>query len=283
YMKLKKNVVKLKKIISLLRSPNGCPWDRSMSLKSLCEFILEEVYEVCEACENENPQHIKEELGDILSQIFMISQIAEEKSYFSINDVFQQIIDKLIKRHPHVFKDVKVENAFQALEVWNAEKQKEKQERKSRLDGLPARLPSLLFALKIQRKAASYGIDNENNKNKINQLIQKTKEKFDEFVKKINFEENKNKKNLNTEKNLSSEKFEKVYDNQNNITNIEKIEEEFGDILFLFVNISRKIGINPDSCLRKSINKFVKKFQFVEAQINKIGKDFTPPHLLTLS
>jgi len=147
---------KLESIISTLRSENGCPWDKQQKIENCAEYILEETCEAIEAIEKKDINGLCEELGDILSQVFMISQIAKENSLFDISDVFDGIIQKLIFRHPHVFGEEKASNSEQVLKIWNRQKLIEKKDRKNYIDGIPKTLPADLYLLKMFRKLLNY-------------------------------------------------------------------------------------------------------------------------------
>lgn len=261
-------VLKLKSIIKILRGPDGCPWDKAQTINSLAEFIVEEVHEAYEAILNGYFDHIKEELGDILSQIFMISQIAEEQSRFTLNDVLKDIIEKLIRRHPHVFKDQNAKNEEEALKYWNNEKQKEKKGRKSKFDGIPSSLPSLLYALKIQRKAAIYGFDWKDNnfEYQLKNIMQKIYEEIEEVQNELD------KINLN-DINKVGENLNDLSNNKTKIKQYENLENEIGDLLFSVINLSRKLKINPDYALRRSIKKFIKRFNYIENVIKSKNID----------
>jgi len=217
---------KLSEIVRKLRSPDGCDWDRQQTHESLTPYLLEEVYEVIEAIEKKDYDLLKEELGDLLLHVVFQAELAQNK--FSIEDSLDFVNQKLIDRHPHVFKNKNNKSWVEGN--WEKEKQKEKK-RDSILDGVPIALPSILKARRIQEKASSVGFDWDN----INRVIEKVDEEINELKEAI----------------------------ANNIG----IEEELGDVLFTVVNLSRHLEINPDKSLRSSINKFINRFKVLEKDL----------------
>ncbi|MCX8058329.1 MAG: MazG family protein [Spirochaetes bacterium] len=217
---------KLKEIVDVLRSENGCPWDKSQTIKSLSQYILEEVYEVYDAMENKDIENLKEELGDILSQVYMISRIAEEEGLFCLEDVYTGIIEKLFRRHPHVFGDKKAYSSSEALKYWNEKKNEEKKNNKIRA------LPTLIYAMKIiNKKGLIY------NKN-ILKLIDDFKKLSNKFEIYLNKTIENNKRN-NDKVNLFNEEFEMV----------------IAEFLFKIILIALLIGFNPDFALRKYLEE----------------------------
>jgi MazG family protein len=214
----------------------NCPWDKRQTHKTLMQYLIEETYEVVESIEQNEDDNLKEELGDLLIQIIFHCLIAEEREKFNINDVITTISEKLIRRHPHVFDNLSVSGEEEVLHNW--EKIKLNEGKTSVLQGVPKSLPALLKATRIQTKASRVGFDWDNYK---------------DVLKKVN-EELKELKEA-TESN-----------------NKDKIEEEIGDLLFSIVNISRFLHVNPEDALRKTINKFIKRFTIIEQEINKQGK-----------
>ena len=214
----------------------NCPWDKKQDHNSLMQYLIEETYEVVEAIEQKDDENLKEELGDLLIQIIFHSLLAQEKSKFSMEDVMNSISEKLIRRHPHVFSDKVVSGEEEVLHNW--EKIKISEGKKSVLQGVPKSLPALLKALRIQTKASRVGFDWEIYED----VMEKVEEEFEELK-----EASKSKDN-------------------------DKIEEELGDLLFSIVNISRFLKINPEDALRRTINKFIKRFTLIEQEITKQGK-----------
>ena len=242
---MKNNLEDLIQTLKILRAPGGCDWDRQQDHESLIPYLLEEVYEVIEAIETKDESLLKEELGDLLLHIVFQAELASEQNKFNIYDSINNINDKLINRHPHIFSDKK--NIKWKEGNWEIQKQKEKK-RKSILDGVPKSLPSLTKAKRIQEKAAGVGFDWDT----INQVYNKFYEEIDELNEAI-----------------------KENDQEN-------IEEELGDVLFSIVNLSRHININPEVALDKSIIKFIKRFQNLEAYMKKEKIDFKKQSLSNL-
>ena len=224
-------------IVSRLRAPDGCPWDREQTNHTLLPYFVEEVYEAIESIDDRDWDLVKEELGDILLHIVFQASIAEDEKNFQIIDSLDNINKKLINRHPHVFGDAKAEAAFHAKQNWEAEKHKEKG-RESRLDGVPNSLPSLIRAQRLQQKASYAGFDWE----KIEQVWGKVNEEIIELK----------------EAEISG--------------NNQHIEEEMGDLLFAIVNLSRHLNISSEDALRKTNQKFIRRFKKVEEGIKAKGK-----------
>lgn len=212
-----------------------CPWDKKQTNESLRPNTIEEVYELCDALSKNDVQNICKELGDVLLHIVFYAKIASEKQQFDIADVCNQLCDKLIFRHPHVFGNVEADSSEQVSENWEKIKQKEKGGNKTVLSGVPQALPSLIKAFRIQEKAHNVGFDWD----EASDSWQKVKEEILEFETEI---EHMNK---------------------------EHAENELGDILFSLVNMARLYKINPDNALEKSNQKFIKRFNYIEAVANK--------------
>jgi tetrapyrrole methylase family protein/MazG family protein len=225
-------------IMSALRGERGCPWDKEQTRESLKPFIVEEAYEVLEAIDENHPEAIKEELGDLLFQIVFQSQIAREKGEFDMAGVIDKIGMKMIARHPHVFGDADYKTPEEVLVHWEAQKKKEGKQRESILDGVPKTLPSLLRAHRVQDRASRVGFDWE----KVEDVLLKLDEEMGEFREAL-----KRKKQ-------------------------DEIEDELGDIFFVLVNISRFVGINPEDALRKTISKFISRFRHIEMSAADAGK-----------
>ncbi len=224
------NLKRLIDIVAKLRSPNGCPWDREQTHQSLRQNLIEETYEAVDAIESNRTEHIKEELGDVLLQVVLHSQIAGENNEFTLDDVAKEIADKLIRRHPHVFSDTKVKNSAEVISNWEAIKKKEKPERVSALAGVSNSQPGLMYALDLSKKAVKVGFEWP-NEDSLWECFHSEIEEFKESVKKHNMDE---------------------------------MEEELGDILFALVNAARWHKINPELALRKASNKFKNRFQLME-------------------
>ncbi len=221
------NLEALIKTIETLRSENGCAWDREQSHKSLRHNVIEEAYETVDAINTGDMNHLKEELGDVLLQVLLHSQIASEEGVFNIDDVAQRLNEKLIHRHPHVFGNIKTDDTNLILENWDKLKAEEKPHRKSVMDGVSKAQSALMSAQKISCKAVKVGFEWEND----NQLRKCILSEFKEFRK------------------------AKTYDNK---------EEEFGDILFALVNLARRNQIDAEQALIRSNTKFMKRFRKME-------------------
>ena len=225
-------------IMEKLRGDGGCPWDKEQTRESLKPFILEEAYELIEAIESGDPEKMKEELGDLLFQIVFQCQVAKERKEFEISDVIEKITKKMITRHPHVFGEAEYRTSAEVIVQWEEQKKLEGKRRESILEGVPEALPSLLRAHRLQNRAASVGFDWD----KVGDALKKLDEELKEF-----------KKALETkEKN--------------------EIGEELGDILFMLVNVSRFIGVNPEDALRKTIAKFISRFRYIEMKAADNGR-----------
>ncbi len=214
-----------------------CPWDSEQTHSSIRQYLLEESYEVLDALDRENYQDMREELGDLLIQVLFHSEMASEKQKFDIKDVINAISEKLIRRHPHIFGNTKVESTCEVLQNWEQIKLSEK--KKSVLEGVPPELPGLLRATRLQEKASRVGFDWETP----NEIFPKIQEELEEFRKAVNS------------------------------NNPEEIEDELGDFLFSVVNYVRVLKINPEDALRGTINKFIKRFNFIEDTLKSEGKD----------
>ena len=248
---IEKHFRSLVEVIKKLRGPEGCPWDREQNLYSLKANIIEEVYELVDALDTKDMDNIKEELGDLLLHIIFHSIVAEEDGLFTLQNVIENIKEKLINRHPHVFGDVKVKNSAEVLKNWEKIKKTEKNNRNSIFDSVPESLPSIEKALKLQKKAKTYGFDFEN----LSDAIKKVEEELEELKDTIREE----RENL--------------------------IREELGDLLFSVINVGRLLNINPDESLRGANQKFIKRIKFIEsnlALLNKSMEDVPLDELNTL-
>lgn len=229
---------KLIDIIKKLRAPGGCDWDRKQTSNSLIPYLTEETYEVIDAIEQSDTSALKEELGDLLLHVLFQAEICSEKNDFDIFDSIDSVCKKLIIRHPEVFND-SLENTVVEKGSWEKRKKIEKN-RKSILEGVPNSLPGLLRARRIQEKASSVGFDWKNHK----PMIEKIEEELDEVVDAI--------------KNHGQQ----------------EIIMEIGDLLFAAVNLSRFFDIDPEMALKKSTNKFIKRFELMEQKIKFDGLEF---------
>lgn len=219
-------------ITHLLRSPGGCPWDREQTHESIRRDFIEETYEVIEAINKQNPEMLCEELGDVLLQVTLHSEMETEKGVFGIDDVCDGICKKLIERHPHVFGDVTVSSTGEVLTNWDAIKKNSKHQ-KTQTDSMlavPREFPALMRADKVQKKARKVGFDWDSADGAYDKVLEELNEVKDAV--------NKGEQS--------------------------KIEEEFGDLLFSVVNVSRFIGCDSEECLTKATDKFIKRFSVVE-------------------
>ena len=242
--KTEKSFTKLLNIVSQLRGPDGCPWDKEQTHKSLLPYFLEEAYEVIEGVEAGDMNSLKEELGDVLLHVVFQADIAQKNSEFTIEDSLNHVNEKLVRRHPHVFGDKKADAAFHAKQNWESAKHKEKK-RKSRLDGVPETLPALTRAQRLQEKASYTGFDWEN----IGQVWDKIHEEIQEL--------------------------KEAHSNGNK----SHIEEEIGDVIFSIVNLARFLNISAESALRKTNRKFVTRFKDVETELKNRGKEVEDSNL----
>ena len=216
-----------------------CPWDKKQTFESLRANTIEETYELCDAILKNDANEIKKELGDVLLHIVFYAKIASETNWFDIADVCNALCDKLIFRHPHVFGEANAENASQVEQSWEQIKQKEKDGNKRVLSGVPDALPALIKAYRIQDKARNVGFDWDEKE----QVWDKVQEEYNELKAEI--------------KNMDSE----------------KMEEEFGDLLFSMINAARLYKINPENALERTNRKFIRRFNYLEEQTLKQGKN----------
>jgi XTP/dITP diphosphohydrolase len=214
-----------------------CPWDKKQTIESLRYLTIEETYELSDAIIDNDLDEVKKELGDLLMHVVFYAQIGHEKNAFDISDVLTSVCDKLVRRHPHIYGDVKVDNEEDVKRNW--EQIKLAEGNKSVLGGVPKSLPAMVKANRIQEKARGIGFDWDEQA----QVWDKVKEELAE---------------------LQAEVEQKAP--------IEKIEEEFGDVLFSMINYARFIDVNPEDALERTNKKFIKRFQFLEEEAAKIGK-----------
>jgi MazG family protein len=242
---------KLVEIMRVLREPGGCPWDQEQTHRTLRPFVLEETYEVLEAIDHGSPDDLREELGDFLFEAVFLARLSEEAGEFTIGDAIDGICDKLVRRHPHVFArsgDEERMSSKQVLEKWETLKAKERaadgkpaRKPKTTLSGVPKTLPALLRAYEISARAAAVGFDWAG----AGDVLAKIEEEVAEVRREV-------------ESGLA--------------TNAERAEEELGDLLFAMANLSRKLGIEPESALRKATEKFTGRFDRLEASFAAQGK-----------
>lgn len=240
---MSKNFDEIVRIMARLRGPEGCPWDKEQTRESLKPFLVEETYEVLEAIDEVSPPKIKEELGDLLFQIVFHSRIAEERGEFNIEEVLENISSKMIRRHPHVFGEKSLKTSDEVLADWELIKKKEKGNagRKSILEGVPKELPALIRAHRLQERAARVGFDWRKAEDVVGKLDEEMRE------------------------------FKETLEGRDPA----RMEDELGDIFFVLVNISRFIGVNPENALRKTISKFISRFQFIEEAAKNMGRELS--------
>lgn len=245
-MKSKDSIQKLIEIMEVLRSERGCPWDREQTHESIAQNLLEEAYEVYEAIVKKSDEHLKEELGDLLLQVVFHSQIASERKAFDIYDVAEAIVEKLIRRHPHVFGSEKVDTSQEVLYKWEELKKKEKNyaEEMHTLDSVPKSMPGILYAYSVQKKASRLGFDWEHASHVLAKLEEELQELKESYEKHLKGEASK-----------------------------EEVEEELGDVLFAAINFSRLAKLDPEASLRKVTEKFVDRVKYVEMLAQKEGLD----------
>ncbi|MBI2877367.1 MAG: nucleoside triphosphate pyrophosphohydrolase [Candidatus Tectomicrobia bacterium] len=227
-------------IMATLRSEGGCPWDREQTRQSLKPYLIEEAYEAVEALDQGDPEKIKEELGDVLLQVVFHARISQELEEFDIEDILQALVQKMIRRHAHVFGPQKAANSQEALTRWEAIKRGEKRHlpRHSALDGVPLHLPALLQAQRLQEKASRVGFD----WTEVSPVLEKVEEEWREF---------------------------RQADAQGDRSEMEK---ELGDLLFSLVNLARFLELNAEESLRKASQRFTQRFHYLEQRLKEAGK-----------
>jgi XTP/dITP diphosphohydrolase len=213
-----------------------CPWDNKQTFESLRHLTIEETYELGDAILDNDLQEIKKELGDLLLHIVFYAKIGSEQNTFDIGDVANEICEKLINRHPHIYGNTKVDGADQVIKNWESIKLKEG--KNSVLEGVPKSLPALVKAFRIQEKAAGVGFEWDNAKD----VLDKVKEEITEFNQEV--------------------------EDQNH----DKMEDEFGDVIFSLINYARYLKINPESALERTNKKFIKRFKYIEESAKNEGK-----------
>ena len=244
-------------VVAKLRSPDGCPWDRKQTLASIKPYTLEETYELLEAIDSDDNSAIQEELGDVLLQVILDSQIAADESRFTLLDVVQQISDKMVRRHPHVFGDQHAKSVNDVKQHWNAAKDAEKPQRESKLDGIPAALPQLARAARIASRAARVGYDFPDRRMLFDKLNEELTELSEELCDAAEFPA--------VPAGIDGPF---VPDEHIECANQkERVENELGDVLFVLANIARRWGVNPEEALRKSNAKFARRFKAIETAI----------------
>ena len=230
-------LIRLLQVVDTLRSPGGCPWDAKQTVETLAPHLVEECHEMADAVARHDDDGIREELGDLLMGIFMVARVASEERGFDTADVARGITEKLIRRHPHVYGEVEVREAKQALRNWERIKKEEKRERgaedTSALSGVPRSLPALLRAYRVGEKAANCGFDWPDSAGP----MAKVEEEWQEFREAVDGGDE------------------------------ERVAEELGDLLFAVVNVARKLGVEPELALRGTVERFSRRFRHMEERL----------------
>lgn len=228
-------------IMTRLRAPDGCPWDREQDHKSLKRYLIEESYEVLEAIDEENPDKLKDELGDLLLQVVFHAQIAKEAGTFDMDDVIDGVCKKMISRHRHVFGDEEAQNSDDVMKIWEEVKKSEKgyKTQTQVLKDVPSNLPALMRSFKVQQKAAQVGFDWDNTEDAFKKILEETNELSQAY-----------------------KQGDPAY-----------IEEEIGDLLFAVVNVARFLKVQPELALTATVNKFIRRFEYVETKAREQGKN----------
>ncbi len=264
--------VRLCETIATLRSPKGCPWDREQTLATIKPYTLEETYELLEAIDSNDNAAIAEELGDVLLQVVLDSQIAKDERRFDIVQVIEGITHKMVSRHPHVFGDVSASSVEEVSQHWDKAKRQEKQDRQSVLDGMPVDLPGLARAARIQKKAARVGYDFPHRA----MLFDKLNEEVGELAAELF---------PNGEVPHMPASVDLPHTPDEHITDPEllgRVEGEIGDVLFVIANIARRWGVNPEEALRRSNAKFERRFRYIEDRLREQGRDIRHATLLEM-
>ena len=243
----KTDIQKLVDLVDRLRGDNGCPWDKEQTRETLKPMLIEEAYEVLDALDGTDPNVLKEELGDLLFQVVFHAQIASERGEFALSDVIDRLHEKMVRRHPHVFGTADLKTAEDVLRNWEDIKAAERgttsssdpASEKSILDGIPSRLPALHEAYQITAKASRVGFD----WNRLEDILAKLKEEAGELL-------------------AARDRSDPAL-----------VAGEVGDLLFVVVNVARFLGIDPETALRRSNRKFIRRFRHVEARIKEQGRE----------
>jgi len=246
-MKKRADIGKVVELVERLRGENGCPWDRQQTRETLKPMLIEEAYEVLDALDGANPSDLKEELGDLLFQVVFHSHIASEKGEFDLADVIDRLHEKMVRRHPHIFGSANLKTAVDVLKNWEDIKAAEKgiessshpDSEKSLLDGIPSRLPALHQAYQITAKASRVGFDWFC----LEDVLSKMREEASEILEARTRQDS------------------------------QRVADEAGDLLFAAVNVARFLGVDPETALRRSNNKFSRRFRYVESAIKSQGRE----------
>lgn len=239
------DINKLIELIDSLRGENGCPWDQRQTPRTMAAYLLEEVYELIDAIETEKSDKICEEIGDVIFQLVFIALLYQEMGDFNFRNIIDQNVEKMIRRHPHVFGRQTLENATEVKHQWHKIKNQENEDEKlsSVLDSIPAKLPALMRAYRISDRASGQGFDWED----ITGVIKKVEEEWHEFR-------------------------SELYKTDEDDTNQDRTALEFGDLLFTLVNVARFAHIHPEMALMDSIRKFEKRFRHMEKELTEEDK-----------
>jgi len=230
-------------VMNRLRDPGGCPWDREQTLSSVTAYLLEEAYEVVEAAGAADGDGLREELGDLLFQIVFMARLGREKSWFDLDDVCRSVVEKMVRRHPHVFGDREVSGSDEVVRNWEAIKSGEREGRPdaSALDGVPASMPALLKAFRMTEKAAAQGFDWQRAVDVVAKLHEEVAELEDEL-------------------------------RDPDPAAADRVREELGDVLFVMANLARHMGVEPETALQRTNAKFMRRFRFVEGEARAQGR-----------
>lgn len=244
-----KGFTDLVRIMARLRAPGGCPWDRKQTFDTIKSYLLEETYEVLDAIDAQDWRNLSEELGDLLLQPVFLAEMAAEQQHFTIADCLRAINEKLIRRHPHIFSDATAETADDVKQRWDEIKKQEKAERGTQatalLDEVPRKLPALMEAEKIGKKAAGVGFEWPN----VSGVVEKIAEEAAELAE------------ANREADHAA------------------IEHELGDLLFTVVNLSRFLNVDPEQALRRANGRFRQRFGYIESALQNAGTNWQDTHL----
>ena len=243
-------------LMNRLRSPNGCPWDREQNYATLAPMLLEEAYEAFEAVEaarTGRPEELRDELGDLLFQVVFYAQVAKERGEFEINDVTEAIHSKMVRRHPHVFGDVRADDSAEVLRNWESMKAEERRAKgkvvreESLLDGVSSKAPALMEAHQLSTKAARVGFDWK----RIEDIFAKLEEEMDELRDAIS-----------------------IHAGSNSEADHTRVREEIGDLLFAATNIARHLQVEPEAALKLTNRKFRRRFGYIEQTLRSRGQVF---------
>lgn len=247
-------------LVTRLRSPDGCPWDKKQTHDSLKPYLVEESYEVLDALDRNNPQELREELGDLFLQVLLHAELEAEEEHFNIQDVITSLHNKLVRRHPHVFGHAEENqpslDSEQVINQWEQIKQAERIDQgqdDSILKGVPASLPALLRSYQVQKRASRVGFDWKQPE----QVVEKIDEELQELREAtLRYHALPNRDSHGEDGHAEQE----------------AIENEFGDVLFTVANLARHLSVNPEEALRKSCNRFVSRFSFMEQRASETGQ-----------